>query len=597
MKPKEVKGVLDIPGMNNMINTAKIIFVVSVAFLGFSCGISHIGTKERASYFSSQEQELEYYYAFTEATKQAMFNNYKDAINLYHKCLKYNPQSGATYFQLSNIYMRLGEIILAKEYAQNAIRRDDSNIWYYLHLASLYQMQRNIDSTIVVYEKIVDLDKSRIEYLFNLALLYNEAKYYEKALKTIKRVEGIAGVNERIIYLKHDLYSKLGRKKEAVRELKEGIDYFPENINIYGLLAEYYSEIGEFENADNIYRQILEKDSSNSKVILSYADYLIGMNHKDRAFKYYMYAIESEDIKVEDKLMIVVTLMNNDKIFNNYKEDLDELINSLTEHYPENMEIRSIRIDFNIKAGNYVDAREDLRYIISKEQGSLNAWRQLIYIDNYLQNLDSVLHYAGKASIIFSEEAVFYIMRGLAWLQKGENKKAIDILLEGERYADRNEEKVQIYGYLGELFRNLGKHQMSDSYFEKALQIDGNNILIRNNYSYYLALRDTALRKAEKLSRYTIEQEPLNATYLDTYAWILFKMGKYKSALKFIEKAVKNDSDNNTEILNHYGDILFVLNRYEKAVAIWQSIVKLNSDSSDVEEKIIQAKRLLNGSR
>lgn len=571
----------------------QILIVLLAGIMGFSCGNKRISTHKKIEYFSNQEQELEYYYAFTEATKQAMFNNYKDAINLYMKCLKYNPGSAATYFQLSNIYMRLGEMEIAKEYAGNAIKKDNKNIWYFLHLASIFQMQRNIDSTIMIYEKIVDLDEEKIEYVYNLALLYKEAGDYEKALKTIKKIENSIGVNERIIYLKHDLYSKLRRKKEAIRELREGIDYFPENINMYGLLAEYFTEIGEFEEAENIYHEILKKDSANSKVILSYADYLIGLKREDKAFVYYQKAMEDQDMNLNDKLMIVASLMNDEAIFKSSHNHIKNLIDRLTISYTNNIEVRLLRIDFNIKDNHYDEASEDIKYIIYKKRDNINAWKQLIYIENYLNHYDSVIYYADSAIKVFKEECAFYIMEGLAWLQKGETRRAINILLEGDKYAVATEDKVQIYGYLAELYRNTGDNTLSDDYFEKALKLDQYNVLLRNNYGYYLALRSEELKKAQKLSKYTIEMEPSNATYLDTYAWILYKMGKYKDALKFIERAIKYDSGNNTEIMDHYGDILMGMTKYEKAISIWQKLLDLDGNNQILREKINKARDLL----
>ena len=137
---------------------------------------------------------------------------------------------------------------------------------------------------------------------------------------------------------------------------------------------------------------------------------------------------------------------------------------------------------------------------------------------------------------------------------------------------------------------------MSDNYFEMALELDEHNILIRNNYSYYLALRGTTLKRAEKLSRYTIEKEPENPTYLDTYAWILYKMEKYKEALKFIERAVKFGGGNNAEILDHYGDILMRLNKYEKAIVVWQAVLEMDEDKR-TRDKIDEAKKLIKNIR
>src|SRR5690606_39670162 len=59
---------------------------------------------------------------------------------------------------------------------------------------------------------------------------------------------------------------------------------------------------------------------------------------------------------------------------------------------------------------------------------------------------------------------------------------------------------------------------------------------ILNNYAYYLSIEGIELAKAETMISKVIELEPLNPTYLDTYAWILFKRENYLEALYFIEQ-------------------------------------------------------------
>lgn len=60
-----------------------------------------------------------------------------------------------------------------------------------------------------------------------------------------------------------------------------------------------------------------------------------------------------------------------------------------------------------------------------------------------------------------------------------------------------------------------------------------------NNYAYYLSEMEIQLDKAEEMISNVIQLEPSNATYLDTYAWVLFKRGKYMEALFIIEQAME----------------------------------------------------------
>ena len=63
--------------------------------------------------------------------------------------------------------------------------------------------------------------------------------------------------------------------------------------------------------------------------------------------------------------------------------------------------------------------------------------------------------------------------------------------------------------------------------FDEVLKINPNDILVLNNYAYYLSVERRDLDKAEEMSYKTVKAEPNNATYLDTYAWILFEKGNY----------------------------------------------------------------------
>ena len=62
-------------------------------------------------------------------------------------------------------------------------------------------------------------------------------------------------------------------------------------------------------------------------------------------------------------------------------------------------------------------------------------------------------------------------------------------------------------------------------------------------------------RDFEEQTDETIEAEPDNPYFLDTYAWILHQLGRDKEARKYIEKALKRD-DTSDEVREHYNAIM-----------------------------------------
>lgn len=114
------------------------------------------------------------------------------------------------------------------------------------------------------------------------------------------------------------------------------------------------------------------------------------------------------------------------------------------------------------------------------------------------------------------------------------------------------------------------------------------------------------------MSSATIKADPLNPTYLDTYAWVLFQQGDYSLARMYIEKAFDNskkakatsseqeeDDAKNTpksdmdslssEMYDHYGDILIKLGEKEKAMEYWQKAkdaIEEGEDSTIIDKKL-----------
>lgn len=95
--------------------------------------------------------------------------------------------------------------------------------------------------------------------------------------------------------------------------------------------------------------------------------------------------------------------------------------------------------------------------------------------------------------------------------------------------------------------------------YERVLKMDKGNIVALNNYAYYLSVVDRKLSKAAKMSAKAIAAEPENATYLDTYGWILFKQKKYEKAKEVFKRVLIHGGNGSPEVLDHYAAVLDAL--------------------------------------
>ncbi len=64
----------------------------------------------------------------------------------------------------------------------------------------------------------------------------------------------------------------------------------------------------------------------------------------------------------------------------------------------------------------------------------------------------------------------------------------------------------------------------------------------------------------------------------------------YKSALKYIKLAYKNDKNTNYEILIHYGDICICNKKIALAKEKWKESIKQGADLNLINKKILEFK-------
>lgn len=125
-----------------------------------------------------------------------------------------------------------------------------------------------------------------------------------------------------------------------------------------------------------------------------------------------------------------------------------------------------------------------------------------------------------------------------------------------ELQPDDPDAQVSGYAIIGDTLYSMGRRREAFKSYEQALKIDPRDLTVLNNYAYYLSLKRQRLRKAEKMSRITIEKEPDNPTFLDTYGWILFLRGKAAEAKPYFKHAMIYGGKDSAVILMHFSMVL-----------------------------------------
>jgi tetratricopeptide (TPR) repeat protein len=179
------------------------------------------------------------------------------------------------------------------------------------------------------------------------------------------------------------------------------------------------------------------------------------------------------------------------------------------------------------------------------------------------------------------------IYYAISAMELGEYQVADNELKKALILAGNNDEiKVQVLSMTGDL-----KYRMKDldgayAVYEEALAISPDDPLLLNNYAYFLAEGNRDLKKALKMAEKVMETEGDNPTYRDTYAWVLYKMGKYREAHRVMSAIFESGEERDPELLEHMGYIKKAIGNCGEAVVYWKQSLEGDSSKKYLEEEI-----------
>ncbi len=535
---------------------------------------------------SSEKRKFDYF--FYEAQRLKMQGQLEKSKMYLIECLKIDSLSSTCYYELSNIEIRYKNYEGAQDLLKNAVRLSPKNKWYKMLLGDLYQQNKDIPNSIKTYESLVKQFPSNDEYLYVLAQLYSQNRQFQNSIDTYNLLEKNIGINEVISLEKEKLYLQIGKESLAYKEIQELIKDNPYEARYYGFLGDVYFYTKDYDKAINSYKQIFNLDPDNGLGYFSLGNVAINQNDTISFLNYYKKGLLDKELDIEVKIQRLLPFVVGED-FKNYKDTvaIEDLFNTLISTNKENSK-------GYIFYANYLQNRKKNQQAISYYKKSLNidntnssVWQDLFLLEISINEVELLYTDTKDAIIIFPEEPLFYLFHGMACMQKELYDQSYKTLITGIEYVTNNKQlESQFYSYTGDVLYNLKKYDESFNYYEKALKIDENNVVVLNNYSYYLSLLNKNLDKAETMISKCIELEPSNSTYLDTYAWVLFKRGRYFEAKYIIERAIDNGGNSSDVIVEHYGDILFKNGDAVGALKQWNLSLELGNKSEILKKKI-----------
>ncbi|WP_439880384.1 tetratricopeptide repeat protein [Pontibacter sp. MBLB2868] len=537
---------------------------------------------------TEQEQQISEA-LFLDGMKYFMLEDYQQALQLFQKAYTITPGNAGLNYKLAETYLVLKDPKAAMPFAQAAVSLDTKNAYYYLLLAQLNTEQKQYDAAAQAYNDLLRNVPGSEEYLFNLADLYLSQSRYDDALKTYERIEKQFGELEQLSVSRQQIYLRQKNMDKAIQEGEKLMAANPAEVRYFLAQAELYNATKKTDQAIATIEKALRIEPNNPFAHLMLSDLSRQKGDMKEAEQQVKIAFSSPELDIDTKVRILVDFIR--QLPNPEIEDVSlELVDLTIANHPEEAKAYAVAGDLQTIVGKKQKARNNYLKAVKLDDSHFKIWQQIVLLDAELSQADSMVIHSEQALELFPNQAVFWFYNGTGHMIEKNYAKAVKALEYGKRLSANETELVTQFNLqLGDSYNSLKDYAKSDQAYDAVLAVDADNEHVLNNYSYFLSLRNENMPKAKEMSERLVKQHPNNPTYLDTYAWVLYKLGEYTEARKYLEQAVAISDD--ATIVEHYGDVLFKLGKKEEAVSQWQK-AKLKGEASAFIDRKIKDKKL-----
>lgn len=560
------------------------VILVTVAF--YSCG-RRMTPSSAIEKSAKEDDKSAFNYVYVEALKQKVMGNSGEALKYFEQALKLNPSSDAACFQIAQILISKENPAGAKKFAKRANTLDPSNLWYMMMLSAIYYQERNLDSAVIYYEKAVRVYPEKENLQLTLGNLYSENKNYDKALKLYENIENKYGVNESSTPALIRSLVETKKYEEALAKVNLLLKDKPDEISYNGLLAEVYTAKGDNQKAREVYSKLVERNPDDPQILMALCGFLIDEKSYEDLLPLLNSVFINDRVSRENKISIVAQLIEDSDLVKEHGDQLILTTMVLEAAYKGDPIIQLLRPEILVQGGKPEEAAERLEEIIKNQPDNYYAWEKLLLVYLQIENFDMLVKRGEECSSKFNRSFLAKVLYASGAIEKGKFTIAEEELRKAEILAgDDNDLKMQVLTMRADLYYKKKEYDKAFAVFDEAVKMNSEDITVLNNYAYYLAEQNIRLKEAEAMAKEVISKADNNTTFLDTYAWVLYKRGKLKDAALIMEKIISSGEKADAEWYEHYGYILKAQKKCQLAIEKWEIALSIDSSKTHLIQEI-----------
>jgi tetratricopeptide (TPR) repeat protein len=561
-----------------MLNRGKrLAFVILAALLISGCAASKPTAKPvLAPHAADVQKDMnpDAYNHYTNAIIYEQEQIWDEAIKEYEVALSYEPLSydirmalGLLYFNMNRTSQALDALLPIPE------KTGDT----YKLLGDCYRQLNRDDEAWAVYRRALVEDSNNVSLNYNLGLLAAKQRKLDEAAKYFQVAAHYSG-NAVLFQQIAEMYAGIGMFDSATVLLERAITLNTEDPSLYSRLSVYYHAGGKkLESKNALYRGVRNYPNDarlRAQLIETY-------NSEDNLDSVAVVARQLVDLSSTDKVI--------------YERIGQVLMKAKLDTLAEASFKKALAIDSTsryamfylgrmaIDRKEYDSAKTYFSRLVGVDSTTPDGWVNLAFVFEQEKQPDksmAILQQALMHVTADRDNVQFYLAQLLANKQMSDSSMVLlkQIIAEGG-------DTIRALFLIGVQYEHDGNFDKTVETFELLLSIDSTNAQALNYLGYTLADKGVRLDESLRMIQKAVATDTANGAYLDSYAWVLYRLGRYNDALTEIQKALTLIKDDAT-VLEHLGDIQMALGNADEARNAWQASLRVDPKNEKVKAKL-----------
>lgn len=479
---------------------------------------------------------------------------------------------------------------------ESQLSKRELNISSLQRLFSLYSTAGSSEAALYIGRLLIcsgTIDYSILTECINISWRINDKL---SALYFLKKSQLFFGDNYQTTNAIRNVFLQLRQVDSALTYVENYMHKSGNEINGSLLYINTLNKIGQQYESYIALKGLVNQYPDALPIKIAFIEASFALGKKDTAGIYFKRLVKDADVKIDVKVSVIANAMKG--LIGSSSTQGWELLFKWSQWNikanPNEPQAYAISGDIAAQQSRWMNARNLWRKAVSLPDGDMWELRQgILLADEKLDSIHWMINDAQEASINHSKNPLFSLMLANAEYKNQNLKIAVEEAKHGisklrgfSPVKKRQLYLVDYYYALGNMnFQLENQFEMSNC-FDTVLKWKPNDVITLNNYSYFLAKLNYRLDYALEMIEKVNKAFPNDPTFLDTYAFILYKMEKYPEAEERIKFCLENGGQKNSETCLHAAAIFKLTGQRELYQLYYQHALDHGIKKDQIEKVI-----------